>query len=253
MTTMGSDRAGSVVIVTGAGSGIGRATAAAFAAAGAHVLGVGRRQDALERTRSLNPRIEMFVADVTADEAPEAIVADARRRWDRVDVVVNNAGAFSRMPLVESDRKRIEAVFATNVLAPSLLTAAAVPMLRASHGVVINISSTYGHRPAPGSSHYGASKAALEHLTRSWALELAVDRIRVNAVAPGPTETEVLETSGLSAEAIAAAKAQHVAQIPLGRRGEATDVARWVLALADPASSWVTGQVLTVDGGLELT
>ena len=116
----------------------------------------------------------------------------------------------------------------------------------------MNISSTYGHRPLPGASHYAASKSALEQLTRSWAVELAPDGIRVNALAPGPTESEALAAAGLPDELIDQIKKDEAARIPLGRRGDPVEVATWVLRLADPAASWLTGQVLTIDGGLEL-
>ena len=116
------------------------------------------------------------------------------------------------------------------------------------------MSSTYGHRPAALLSHYAASKAALEQLTRCWALELAPAGIRVNGVAAGPTETGALTgMMGLSAHQAEAVKAEERERIPLKRRGEPHEVARWILAMADSSASWVTGQVVAVDGGLGLT
>jgi NAD(P)-dependent dehydrogenase (short-subunit alcohol dehydrogenase family) len=241
-----------VVIVTGAGSGIGRATAAAFADTGAHVLGVGRRAEALAATAALHPAIVTFPADVSQDGGPEAVIQAAVERWGRIDVLVNNAGIYAAMPLDEVTAARIAEMLAINVTAPSLLASAALPYLKVSHGAIVNISSTFGHRPAAGAGHYGASKAALEQLTRSWALELAPDRIRVNAVAPGPTETEVLTAAGLTDTMIDQIKADQAVTIPLGRRGEPAEVAAWILRLADAHTAWLTGQVLTIDGGLEL-
>ncbi|WP_406637771.1 SDR family NAD(P)-dependent oxidoreductase [Amycolatopsis sp. WGS_07] len=241
-----------VVVVTGAGSGIGRAAALAFAQAGAHVLGVGRRQEALAETARQHPGIAVFAADICADGAPEAVVQEAVDRWGGVDVLVNNAGATAIMPLAEATGSRIDDLFRLNVTAPSLLARAALPHLRRTRGAIVNVSSTYGHRPLPNASHYAATKSALEHLTRSWALELAPDRIRVNALAPGPTESEALTASGLPSETADQIKQDEASRIPLGRRGEPGELAAWLLHLADPAATWLTGQILTVDGGLEL-
>jgi NAD(P)-dependent dehydrogenase (short-subunit alcohol dehydrogenase family) len=174
------------VIVTGASSGIGRATAVAFARAGANVLGVGRDRDQLARTADLQKGIVPFTADLTAPDAAEAVVREAAERWGGVDVLVNNAGATAVMPLEHLDADRVRALFELNVTAPSLLAAAALPHLRRSRGAIVNVSSTYGHRPLPGGSHYAASKAALEQLTRSWALELAASGVRAGrSPAPG--------------------------------------------------------------------
>jgi NAD(P)-dependent dehydrogenase (short-subunit alcohol dehydrogenase family) len=126
--------------------------------------------------------------------------------------------------------------------------------LARSKGAIVNVSSTLGHKPVAGLSHYAASKAALEHLTRCWALELATLGVRVNAVAAGPTESGALTgMMGLSADEAAEIESQEREQIPLKRRGNPDDVARWIVLLAEPGSEWVTGQVIAVDGGLGLT
>jgi NAD(P)-dependent dehydrogenase (short-subunit alcohol dehydrogenase family) len=143
-------------------------------------------------------------------------------------------------------------IFATNVLGPTMLVQAALPHLERSRGAVINISSTYGHKAAPLISHYAASKAALEHLTRCWALELAARGIRVNAVAPGPTETEALASFGLSRSEVEEIQRRETEMIPLGRRGVTEEIARWIVRLASPEEDWITGQVIAVDGGLSL-
>lgn len=251
--SMSSDFTDQVVIVTGAGSGIGQATAIAFAQAGARVLGVGRRAEALALTEARHAEITCLSIDVRADDAAQRIVQTAVDRWGRLDVVVNNAGVTAMMPLADVTAERVNDMLATNVTAPSLLAAAALDHLRRSRGAIVNVSSTFGHRPLAGAAHYAASKAAVEQLTRSWALELAPDGIRVNAVAPGPTESEALAAAGLPEAAIAEIKDAEAARIPLGRRGDPSEVATWILRLADAHTAWLTGQVLTVDGGYELT
>jgi NAD(P)-dependent dehydrogenase (short-subunit alcohol dehydrogenase family) len=241
-----------VAIVTGAGSGIGRATTIALAGAGAHVLGVGRREQALRETARAHRNIAILALDIREEGAAKAVVADALERWGRLDVLVNNAGATAVMPLAETDRSVIADLFELNVTAPSMLAHAALPHLRDSSGSIVNVSSTYGHRPLPGGAHYAATKGALEQLTRSWALELAPEGVRVNAIAPGPTRTDVLAAAGLSQDAIDAMHDYERDRIPTGRLGAPEDVAAWILRIADPLGQHITGQVLTVDGGLEL-
>jgi NAD(P)-dependent dehydrogenase (short-subunit alcohol dehydrogenase family) len=215
---------GSVVIITGGSSGIGRTTALSFASRGARVLITGRRAASLDETAKDRPNIKTLVADTgEADDGPRTI-ARAIELWGRLDVLVNNAGAGAIMPLAEVTERRILDIFAVNVLGPSLLAKEALPHLKDTKGSIINISSTYGTKVGIALSHYGASKAALEYLTRSWALELAPSKIRVNAVAVGPTETGALEgMMKLSRQQAAAVKQEERQQIPLGRRGTPED------------------------------
>ncbi|MFD5631150.1 SDR family NAD(P)-dependent oxidoreductase [Streptomyces sp. NPDC127072] len=243
---------GHVAIVTGAGSGIGRATAVAFAEAGAHVLGVGRREEPLKETASMNRNIEVLAVDVCEDGAPAEIVSTAVQRWGRLDHLINNAGATAVMPLAETDKEVVLNLLALNVVAPSLLAHAALPHLRETSGTIINLSSTYGHRPMAGGAHYAATKAAIEQMTRSWALELAGEGVRVNSVAPGPTRTDVMLHAGLSPEAANDMYAYERERIPTHHVAGADEMAHWVLRLAEPAGRHATGQVITVDGGLEL-
>jgi NAD(P)-dependent dehydrogenase (short-subunit alcohol dehydrogenase family) len=242
-----------VVIVTGGGSGIGRAAALRFARQGNKVLVTGRRPGPIEETMAGHANIAGLVADAASVEDAKRTIAKAVDTWGRLDALVNNAGAGAILPLADTTADRITDIFSVNVLGPSLLAAAALPHLKARRGTIVNVSSTFGHKPAAGLSHYAASKAALEHLTRCWALELAPLGIRVNAVAAGPTESGALTgMMGLSLEQAAAIKEQECARIPLGRRGVPDDVAEWIVRLVGPASEWMTGQVVAVDGGLGL-
>jgi NAD(P)-dependent dehydrogenase (short-subunit alcohol dehydrogenase family) len=243
-----------VVVVTGGSSGIGQAAAQGFAEQGAKVIITGRRSGPLQQAANAHPNILPFVADASEPDSARRTIAKAVESYGRLDTLVNNAGAGALLPLKDATAERIASIFAVNVIGPSLLTAAALPYLAATKGAVVNVSSTFGHKPAVELSHYAASKAALEHLTRCWALELAPQGIRVNAVAAGPTESGALTgMMGLSAEHAAAVEEMEREQIPLKRRGQPNDVARWIVQLTDPASEWVTGQVISVDGGLSVT
>lgn len=247
------DFTGQVVLITGAGAGIGRAAAQRFARAGARVVVTGRREAPLRALAADQEGIDYLVADAGLPEDAPRTVAAVIERWGRLDVLVNNAGAGSILPLAGAGAAQIRQIFEVNVIGPSLLASAALPHLRASRGVIINVSSTFGHKAGALLSHYGASKAALEHMTRCWALELAADGVRVNAIAAGPTETDFLaERMGLSEQQIAAVKEQERRSIPLGRRGAPDDVAGMLVVLASQDAGWLTGQVLAVDGGLNI-
>lgn len=170
----------------------------------------------------------------------------------QVERVINNAGMFALASLETVTSDQATSLFQTNVLGPTWLSKAALEALTETKGAIVNVSSTYGHKPTAQSAYYAASKAALEHLTRCWALELASRGIRVNAVAPGPTETPLLQQMGLSASTIEMIKQMESKSIPLGHRGKPDEVASWIVQLAGPAATWITGQIITVDGGLEL-
>jgi NAD(P)-dependent dehydrogenase (short-subunit alcohol dehydrogenase family) len=243
-----------VVIITGGTSGIGRAAARGFAERGAKVLITGRRSAPLRQATGDHPHIAGVTADVSIPADAARTITETLNAWGRVDILVNNAGAGAILSLADAKAEQIAGIFAVNVLGPSLLAAAALPYLAATKGSIVNVSSTFGSKAVAGLSHYAASKAALDHLTRCWALELAPQGVRVNAVAAGPTETGALTgMMGLSPEQAQAVKERERERIPLGRRGVPEDVARWIVALADPASEWVTGQVITVDGGLGIS
>jgi NAD(P)-dependent dehydrogenase (short-subunit alcohol dehydrogenase family) len=143
--------------------------------------------------------------------------------------------------------------FDVNVIGLVLATQAALPALTASKGSIINIGSAAGHKPVPGGSIYGATKAAVESLTKSWAVELAPKGVRVNAVCPGPTETPGFEKLPIPPEMVPAVKAQFTAQVPLGRMASTEEIAKWILHIADPSVTWMTGEILAIDGGMSLS
>jgi NAD(P)-dependent dehydrogenase (short-subunit alcohol dehydrogenase family) len=241
---------GMSVVVTGAGSGIGRAIAEGVAAAGARVTAVGRRPGPLaELVEKAAGEVRAVAADVAAPGAAERIVQAALDAYGRLDGVVNNAGLARFGPLEETGPQMFEDVLRVNAVAPAELVRCALPHLRRTRGSVVNISSVGGSLAMPGRSFYGASKAALNSLTRSLAKELAPD-VRVNAVLPGPVDTPMWYETGLSEDGIKELARDLTASTPLGRFGQGEDVARWVCALLDPVmSGWVTGALVPVDGG----
>ncbi|WFF06171.1 SDR family NAD(P)-dependent oxidoreductase [Micromonospora sp. WMMD1076] len=238
-----------VAVVTGAGTGIGRATAHAFTTSGYAVVAVGRRAAPLSETAAGRPDITPLTADVTAPDGPDRIVSAALDRYGRLDVLVNNAGVAGGGPLAELDEDAARRQVETNLLAPIRLAHAAVEALVATHGVIVNVTTSVGLRAWPGSSVYAAGKAALDSLTRSWAVELAPRGVRVVAVAPGAIDTPIGEHSGLSPQQRAAVREWQLTHTPAGRIGRAEDVAWAIRRLCEPEAGFVTGVVLPVDGG----
>lgn len=238
-----------IILVTGAGTGIGRATARAFAAAGDTVVAVGRRPGPLAETAGGHPGIRPLIADITAEGAAEEIVRSALAAHGRLDVLVNNAGIATGGPLGTLDRSVIGPLVETNLVAPILLTQAAVPELEAAGGVIVNVTTTVGQRGWPNNSVYPATKSALETLTRCWAVELAPRGVRVVAVAPGAIETPIADHLGLTSEQRAAIRTWQIAHTPLGRLGLPEEVAWAITRLAAPEAGFLTGTVLPVDGG----
>jgi NAD(P)-dependent dehydrogenase (short-subunit alcohol dehydrogenase family) len=240
-----------VVLITGALTGIGRAAAIAFARSGHGVVISGRRQDAgealLDELRSLGAEAEFVQADVRKEDDVRHLVDQTVERFGRLDIAVNNAGTEGRPgPVVEQTAESYAATFDTNVLGTLLSMKHELRVMSAQgSGSIVNISSTYGHEGAKGASVYAGSKHAVEGMTKSAALEAAGSGVRVNAVAPGPTETGMLNRFTGTAER----KAVLASGVPLGRVGQPEEIARAILFVATDAASFLTGQIVTVDGG----
>ena len=239
-----------VAIVTGGSSGIGKATAQALADEGAKVAITGRDPARLDAVAEKHARIMAVQADSADPESAARIVAAVLDRWGRVDLLVNNAGAGTVLPVSAYDADTIARICAVNIVAPSLLVKEAASALKGSKGAIVNVGTAVSRNAAPVLAHYGATKLALEHLTASWAVELAGNGIRVNAVSPGPVKSGALTgMMGLSEEAANAVEAEEASQVPLGRRGVTADIVPWIMRLGNPANDWLTGQVITIDGG----
>ncbi len=242
---------GKVAIVTGAGRGIGAAAAVALAEAGADVVLASRTKEQLdtvaEQVRAHGRRAIVAPTDVNENEAVEALVATALSELGGVDIVVNNAGGTAPRPFLMTSAGYVERSFHFNVTTAFVLTKAAVPhMVERGGGSVVNISSAIGRLRDRGFIAYGTAKAALSHMTRLMAADLA-PTIRVNGIAVGSVATSALETV-LTDDAI---RTEMVTKTPLKRLGEPDDIALGVVYLASPAASFVTGKIFEIDGGLE--
>jgi NAD(P)-dependent dehydrogenase (short-subunit alcohol dehydrogenase family) len=241
-----------VAIVTGAGSGIGAAVAQRLSQRFDLVL-VGRRRHRLEQTLAsmhLDARNDALALDldITQPGAARAIVEEAVQRFGRIDALVNNAASARFGSLASTAASDDRLLFDTNVLAPISLIREAVPKLRLRRGAIINIGSIGGLLSLPNRAAYGASKAAVHHVTRSLARELAPE-IRVNAVACGAVDTEIYGSLGLSVDETQALRSELLATTPLQRLGTTDDVVPWIEMLLSPAGAWVTGSIIVIDGG----
>jgi len=246
-----SSREGHVALVTGAGTGIGAATARLLADRGMDLALAGRRRELLEETaravEAAGRRALVLPGDLAHAALPKQLVEETVQALGRLDVLVNNAATIAVGPLGEFTLEHIDRHLAVNTRAPLLLTQEATsPLSDSPDGAIVNVSSSVGSIVKPGNGLYGMTKAALEYLTRASAYEFADRRIRVNCIAPGPVKTPIHE---VWADDLEAAYADLSRRIPLGRMAVPEEVAVWVWTLVDPATEWTTGNVIHVDGG----
>jgi NAD(P)-dependent dehydrogenase (short-subunit alcohol dehydrogenase family) len=244
---MSSELSGKAALVTGGTSGIGRATAVALARLGARVVLSGRDAErgarVVESIRSEGGKADFVATDLRDEASARSLAAQARALVGDVDVLVNNAGIYPFGPTAETSESDFDAVFSINVKAPFFLVAEFAPeMAKRGHGAIVNVSTMVAEYGAPGMALYGASKAALVLMTKSWAAEYGPSGVRVNAVSPGPTRTE--GTAGMGG-----ALGQLASQAPAGRAADAEEIAEAIAFLASDRSSFVHGALLPVDGG----
>ena len=247
-----------VAIVTGASSGIGRAAVVAFAAEGARVAAVGRDRQALESVveeagHAGGHNIAVIVADVTDEGAPAAIVRETLSRHGGIDVLVNAAGIIGMGMTDATTDEQWDRMMAINLRAPFRLMREAFPMLKERRGAVVNVSSVNGRRVFPNLAAYNTSKGALDHLTRGAAIDWAPHGVRVNAINPGVTVTNLHRRGGMSDENYAAFLTRAKETHPLGRPGQAHEMAAMILFLASEKAAFITGETIAIDGGRHLT
>lgn len=242
----------STVLITGALTGIGRATAFAFAKLGANVVVSGRREEAgialATELRTLGAKAEFVKADVANEAEVSDLVAKAVSLFGKIDIAVNNAGTEGVLgPITEQTADNFHATFSTNVLGTLLsLKHEMRAMMAQGHGSIVNLSSIAGQVGIAGGSVYAASKFAVEGLTKSAALEGAALGVRVNAVAPGPVATDMLDRFVGRNEA---AKAGFLASIPAKRAATVEEIAETIVFIASAKAAYLTGQCIAVDGG----
>jgi len=248
---------GQQVIITGASSGIGRATALRFGREGASVLAVGREGSALAEVAAVvekgGGRCATLIVDVTQPGAPTQIVDAALDRLGGVTTLVNAAGIIGSGSIETTADEQWDAMMDINSRAPFRLMRAAVPALIQSKGSIVNVSSVTGLRSFPGVLAYCVSKSAIDQLTRCAALELAPKGVRVNAVNPGVVISNLHRSGGMNEDSYSAFLEHSKGTHPIGRAGEPHEIADLIFFLASPNAGWITGETISIDGGRHLT
>jgi NAD(P)-dependent dehydrogenase (short-subunit alcohol dehydrogenase family) len=242
-----------IVLITGATSGIGKATALRFSQAGASIAAVGRDEQALlelkNRVEIAEAQFLAIKADLSQEKETDTVVAKTVERFGAIDVLVNAAGHISSGTIENTSLPAWDAMFEINLRAPFVLTQKALPSIIERRGNIVNVSSVTGLRAFPGVLAYCVSKAGLDQLTRCAALELASKGVRVNAVNPGVVVTEIHKRGGMTEEQYDGFLEHSKTTHPLGRVGKPQEVAELILFLASDRASWITGATYSIDGG----
>ena len=253
---MEKEFANKVLLITGATSGIGKATAARFAQAGASVAAVGRNEQGLRELESQIGAEGSFLsiqADLSQESETDAVVAKTVERFGGIDVLVNAAGHISSGSIENTTLSAWDAMVEINLRAPFVLMQKVLPTMIERKGNIVNVSSVTGLRSFPGVLAYCVSKAGLDQLTRCAALDLAAKGVRVNAVNPGVVVTEIHKRGGMNEEQYATFLEHSRSTHPLGRVGQPEEVAELIFFLASHRASWITGATYSIDGGRALT
>lgn len=242
-----------VVLVTGASSGIGRASARLFAERGATVVAVGRNEAELRslesETADVAGTVKIRLADVTETSQIDRLVTEIGDTFGQIDVLVNSAGIIKSGTIESTTLDEWDKMLDVNLRSVFYLCQRVLPMLEASKGNIVNVSSVTGTRAFPGVLAYCVSKAGIDQLTRCLALELAARGVRVNAVNPGVVETNLHKRGGMSVEAYETFLANAANTHPLGRAGQPSEVAELICFLASEQAQWITGATYAIDGG----
>lgn len=241
------------ILVTGGSSGIGYGIAKNFYEKGWSVLITGRNKDKLKAIRNSLPGIHTLEYNSSDEQQIEDIVHFIEKEWDgKLDILVNSAGHVELGSLKDIKKSSLLGMYQAHLVGPSLLTSKCLNFLASTKGKVLNITSSHGIKVYPEISAYGSAKAGLNMLTKIWALELAPFGITVNAIAPGPTNTDILKSAGFDDETVLAIHESEKSQIPMQRRGNVEDIVSSAMLLLNPESDWVTGVIMPVDGGISI-
>lgn len=243
------DLSNQVAIVTGGGTGLGRAMAEKFAENGAQVLILGRREAKLKEVAEKTANIHYEVADLTNDQDINNVVKVVEEKFGKVNILVNNAGwapvqLLSEMTILDYDR-----AFDVDVRGVVALTIGLLPLIKEAKGTILNISSIATQHPNPGFGMYAGAKAAIEAMSKSWALELAPAGVRVNVISPGAIETEIWYNTDMDRKSEEANKQGAIVATPVGHLGSPDDVANMALYLVSDLGEFITGANYLIDGG----